>query len=76
MTIEKNYSLLKYNTFGFDVKAKYFAEVLSEDELKQLILAKEFYDIPKLILGGGSNVLFTKDFDGLVIKMSIGNICC
>jgi len=74
MTIEKNYSLLKHNTFGFDVKAKFFAEVFSEDELRQLILTKEFNGMPKFVLGGGSNVLFTKDFDGLVIKMSIGGI--
>jgi UDP-N-acetylmuramate dehydrogenase len=74
MNIKNNYSLLRHNTFGFDVKAKYFAEVFSVDELKQILLSEEFIGVSKLILGGGSNVLFSKDYDGLVIKISIGGI--
>jgi UDP-N-acetylmuramate dehydrogenase len=74
MTVEKNFPLLKYNTFGFNVKANLFVEVFTIDELRQVLVSGEFSSIPKLILGGGSNILFTKDFDGLVIKMSIGGM--
>jgi UDP-N-acetylmuramate dehydrogenase len=74
MTVEKNFPLLKFNTFGFNVKANLFVEVFTIDELRQVLVSTEFSSIPKLILGGGSNILFTKDFDGLVIKISIGGM--
>jgi UDP-N-acetylmuramate dehydrogenase len=74
MNLKTNYSLLKLNTFGFDVKAKYFTEIFSETELREVLASREFNNLPRLILGGGSNILFTKDFDGIVIKNSIGNI--
>jgi UDP-N-acetylmuramate dehydrogenase len=74
MNVQENYSLLKHNTFGFDVKAKHFVEVFTVDELKQVLLSPEFPRIPCLILGGGSNVLFTKDFEGIVIKISLPGI--
>lgn len=69
MHIKENYSLKNYNTFGIDVKAKYFAEAESADDVKLLLSHAKFKNIPKLILGGGSNILFTKDFDGLVINL-------
>ena len=68
--IKKNFSLQKYNTFGFDIKADYFVEFKSVDELKSLNF--DFKKNKFFILGGGSNLLFTKDFNGLVIK-SINN---
>lgn len=74
MLIYKNHSLKKLNTFGVEVKAKLFAEVFSVDELIDLLSDKEINRNRKLILGGGSNILFTKDFDGLVIKLSSSNI--
>ena len=70
VTIQENKSLKPYNTFGVSVLSKKFIEIHTELELEQLLkedLSKE----PFLVLGGGSNVLFTKDFDGLVIKISI-----
>ncbi|MGB5849672.1 MAG: UDP-N-acetylmuramate dehydrogenase [Ignavibacteriaceae bacterium] len=72
--IEKNISLKNLNTFGVDLKSKYFVEVYSEEELKQVLNKEEYSSHQKLILGGGSNILFTKDFDGLVIKNSITGI--
>ncbi|WP_422004997.1 UDP-N-acetylmuramate dehydrogenase [Roseivirga pacifica] len=67
-----DYSLQPYNTFGLDVKAKSFAKFKSLDTLKEgLQLAK---DQPLLILGGGSNLLFTKDYDGLVLKNELKGI--
>lgn len=67
----KNISLKDYNTFGIDAKAKYFCEIQSVNQLMDLIQSDLFKKEKRLILGGGSNVLFTKDFDGLIIHNSI-----
>ena len=74
MNISKNISLKPYNTFGIDVNAKFFSEVRSELQLKKILSSHEFNSIPKLIIGGGSNILLTKDFNGLVLKISIPDI--
>jgi UDP-N-acetylmuramate dehydrogenase len=71
MNIIENYPLLKLNTFGVDVKAKYFASINSINELIEVTKTNVFTDLELLILGGGSNILFTKDFDGLVILNNI-----
>lgn len=65
--IKKNYNLSKLNTFGVKAEAKFFAEVGSEEELIKLFNLPEFKQNQKFFLGGGSNVLFTKDFDGVVV---------
>ncbi len=67
MDILENFSLRNLNTFGIDVKAKYFARVSSTEELKKLLPADNFLNTRKLVLGGGSNILFTGNFEGLVI---------
>ncbi len=69
--IEENVSLQSLNTFGIDVKARYFVDVSSENDLRGLITQPIYKQNKVLILGGGSNVLFTRDFDGLVIKSGI-----
>jgi UDP-N-acetylmuramate dehydrogenase len=69
MNVKENFSLKHHNTFGLDVKTKFYAEVKGDDELKEILEAKSFHDELKTILGGGSNVLFTKDFDGLIIEI-------
>ena len=71
MKIEKNYNLSKLNTFGISAKAKFFAEVKSEEDLKKLFTSSVFKENQKFFLGGGSNILFTKDFDGIVVKISM-----
>ena len=71
MNIIENYPLLKLNTFGVDVKAKYFVSINTINELIEVIKTNVFKDLQLLILGGGSNILFTKDFDGLVILNNI-----
>ncbi len=73
LTIQENISLKPYNTFGIPASAVAFAEILCEEDLISL-LQEDLTGQPLLILGGGSNVLFTKDFEGLVIKMSIQGI--
>ena len=74
MKLLQNHSLKNYNTFGVDISSKYFAEIFSEFELVELLNAKTYSFQKKLILGGGSNILFTKDFDGIIIKTSISGI--
>jgi UDP-N-acetylmuramate dehydrogenase len=74
MQLHENQSLKNLNTFGVDVRTKLFAEVFAEDELIDLLSDEKINRERKLILGGGSNILFTKDFEGLVIKISIAGI--
>lgn len=74
MQIKEYQSLKKYNTFGIDVKARYFAEVSSLAELRQVFERFPAETHPHLVLGGGSNLLLTSDFEGLVIRMSIKGI--
>lgn len=74
MNIAENYSLKALNTFGINAEAKYFASFSSIEELKEILSQKKFEHIPKFILGGGSNILFTKDFEGLILKNNIKGI--
>ncbi|TSA50679.1 MAG: UDP-N-acetylmuramate dehydrogenase [Sphingobacteriales bacterium] len=74
MVISENISLLPFNTFHIDVKAKYFAEIKTENDFSELFGEEKFRSQQKLILGGGSNILFTKNFDGIVIKNSFTGI--
>ena len=67
--IQTNKNLKEYNTFGISVKAEMFATFSSIEELKQILSFRN--DKKLLVLGGGSNLLLTKDFDGLVIKNEI-----
>lgn len=71
MNLQKNFSLRSYNTFGIDASCAIFAEACDLDTLKEALLDPELKNVPKLILGGGSNILFTRNFDGLVIKNSL-----
>jgi UDP-N-acetylmuramate dehydrogenase len=74
MKIQKNISLKKFNTFGIDVNAREFVIVKTHQDLLDLISPRVLTKEKFLILGGGSNVLFTKDFDGLIIKIEISGI--
>ena len=65
MRVVSNISLLPYNTFGLDVKAKIFAEYYSVDELRELLTKYRGEKI--LHIGQGSNLLFTQDFDGVIL---------
>ena len=84
MEILKDYNLSKLNTFGINVEAKFFVEVKTEKDIKELFGREEFSarggsayggkNIPKMFLGGGSNVLFIKDFDGIVVLNKLKGI--
>jgi UDP-N-acetylmuramate dehydrogenase len=67
--IQNNVNLLNFNTFGMGVQAKLYSQFDSVDYLKSLLEDHPNEEI--LILGGGSNILFTKDFDGIVLKNEI-----
>jgi UDP-N-acetylmuramate dehydrogenase len=69
MEIQSNFSLKNYNTFGIEARAKQFVAVHSVAELKTVL--KENKDQKKFILGGGSNMLLTKDIDALVIHIDL-----
>jgi UDP-N-acetylmuramate dehydrogenase len=69
MNITENISLKKYNTFKIDVTAKYFLETENCSEVIETISKSEFAKLPFLILGEGSNILFTKDYPGIVIHL-------
>ena len=71
MNVIENYPLIKLNTFGIDVKAKYFTSINTVNELIEIKKSEKFKNHELLILGGGSNILFTKDFNGLVILNNI-----
>ena len=75
MNIKDNISLKQYNSFGIDVKSRYFSSFASAEQLTELITGSSLAaKYPLLILGGGSNILFTKDFDGLLLKNEIKGI--
>jgi UDP-N-acetylmuramate dehydrogenase len=69
--IEHNIPLRPYNTFGIDVLARSFGVFAGVDELEELLLENKS---GLLVLGGGSNLLFTKNYDGLVLKNEIKGI--
>jgi UDP-N-acetylmuramate dehydrogenase len=72
--IQKNISLKPYNTFGLDVTASHFATFSSLDELNQILHLTETNESQLLVLGGGSNLLLTKNFEGLVLKNELHGI--
>ena len=72
--IQENISLQRLNTFGIEAKAKYFIEVVSTTQLEELIRHPVYRDHSHLILGSGSNVLFTKDYEGIIIKCALSGI--
>jgi len=75
MQIFKNYSLKNYNTFGINSYAKNFAVFNSVNDLQNIFhKTNDYKDEAVLFLGGGSNILFTKNFDGLVLKNEIDGI--
>lgn len=68
-----NYPILRYNTFGMNVKTSCFVEYSSVSELQSFLSAKE-YSLPLLHIGGGSNLLFLSDFKGTILHSAIKGI--
>lgn len=74
MEVRENYSLKNYNTFGIDVKCRYFVESDSEQEFLEFLSSYELKPEEIMVLGEGSNFLFTNDFDGTVFYPTIQGI--
>ena len=74
MKVEFNYSLLKHNTFGIDAKCRRFVEYNSVEEAQEIVRSLDDDDYPLLILGGGSNLLLTGDYEGTVLHSGISFI--
>ncbi len=74
MQIQENISIRPYNTFGINVSARYFSVFNNTDQLGELLDSRLSTPNSRLVLGGGSNILFTRNFDGLVLKNEIKGI--
>ncbi len=74
MILHENYSLKKLNTFGINASAQYFAEFTNIGEVQEILSQQALFGMPKLILGGGSNLLFTKNFEGVILKNNLKGI--
>ncbi len=71
----RNYSLKEHNTFGIDAKCRRFIEFEDDDEAVEVAKILRESAIPYIIIGGGSNLLLTKDFDGIVVRSGIKGHC-
>ena len=74
MNIQQNLSLKSFNTFGIDVNTRYFAEYSSIRELKEILGSEIVNANPLLHIGGGSNLLFLKDFEGIILHSQLKSI--
>lgn len=74
LSIAQKLSLKQYNTFGIDVYAEYFAKATSVSDLQEYLEWAKLQAAPVFILGGGSNILFTGDVNGLVVRNEIKGI--
>lgn len=72
--IRQNISLKNYNTFGIDVSAKLFGEFTNIEELQNIVTDKNYQQEKLLIIGGGSNILFTKNLNGLALHNQVKGI--
>ena len=69
-----NFNLKAYNTFGIEATCRRFIEIEKADEVTPLVCSLTSEDLPLLIIGGGSNLLLTGDFEGTVIKSAIKGV--
>ncbi len=72
--IKKDFPLKYRNTFGLNISSHYFVETSKADKISFSLNYASYYNLPILILGGGSNILFTKDFEGLIIQPTVQGI--
>src|SRR5689334_7643535 len=74
MKVQTNYDLTELNTLGVTAHAKKFVAIQTVQDITELFGLPEFQQSKKVFLGGGSNVLFTKDFDGFVVLNKLKGI--
>jgi len=74
MQLYKNHDLSALNSFGLKVQCKYLIDIHEENELPRAVEMAIHFGLPYLFLGGGSNMLFTKDYEGTIIRLCIEGI--
>ncbi|MDP4267599.1 MAG: UDP-N-acetylmuramate dehydrogenase [Bacteroidota bacterium] len=74
MEIKQNISLKQHNTFGLDVYSGLYTEINHYNDINDILFNDVFRNSERLIIGGGSNILFTRNFTGIVVKMNIKGI--
>src|SRR3989339_1448048 len=74
MQVIENFPLKNLNTFGVAANAAWYVDIRDEDDLQALFGQDRWKDYPRLVLGGGSNMLFTSDFKGLVVHVKVQGI--
>ena len=74
LDIQTNFSLKNLNSFGIDARARAYVRITSSAQLEQALSDPALATLPRLLLGGGSNILLTHDFDGLVLHMANSGI--
>ncbi|MDR2316986.1 MAG: UDP-N-acetylmuramate dehydrogenase [Pseudomonas sp.] len=67
---QEQVSLKAYNTFGIDVKARYFTQAHSDAEVREALVQARQRELPVQVIGGGSNLLLTRDIDAVVLHMA------
>lgn len=70
LNVQTNVSLKAYNTFGVEVRARHFAEAFTDDDVRDALAYSAGHDLPLMVIGGGSNLLLTRDVDALVLRMA------
>ena len=70
-SLQHDFSLRSFNTFGIDANASSYLEITSSDDLFQVFNNPELMSQPRLVIGGGSNLLLTDHFSGLVLRMAM-----
>lgn len=71
LRVLENQSLKAFNTFAIDANARYFVSARNVEELRAALISEELAGLPRLILGGGSNLLFIQDFPGVVVHIEL-----
>ncbi len=74
LRIETDYSLKPHNTFGLDVKAERYIKLNDVEDVREVLYNKSICKKPILVIGGGSNMLFSRDFEGTVLHPNLNNI--
>jgi len=71
ISFQENISLVPHTTFGLDAKAKFFVEIERLEDIISLQNDPRWQQLPHLFLGTGANILFTQDYEGIVVKVNI-----
>jgi UDP-N-acetylmuramate dehydrogenase len=71
ITIEENKSITELNTFAISASSRYFAKIANHSDIQDIISWRKKHNKPTLLLGGGSNLLFKNNFDGLLVQVKL-----